>query len=81
MEAVADPWRKGLGVRHHWSKEGHNAWKPSWTRETSGRVLFEIEPENSRNYVALASVYVGGGWFAEAESVLREMVERGMKRM
>ncbi|KAK1310183.1 putative pentatricopeptide repeat-containing protein [Acorus calamus] len=48
--------------------------------EVAGRVLFEIEPENSRNYVALASVYAGAGRFAEAEGVRREMVERGMKR-
>ncbi|KAK1288140.1 putative pentatricopeptide repeat-containing protein [Acorus calamus] len=48
--------------------------------EVAGRVLFEIEPENSRNYIRLASIYAGAGRFAEAEGVCREMVERGMKR-
>nr|CAB3497440.1 unnamed protein product [Digitaria exilis] len=45
--------------------------------EVAGQALFEIEPENSGNFVSLANIYSGRGMHEDAERVRREMEQRG----
>ncbi|XP_042516988.1 putative pentatricopeptide repeat-containing protein At1g03510 [Macadamia integrifolia] len=46
----------------------------------AGRNLFEIEPDNPANYVLLATIYCSAGRLDEAESLRKEMKERGVKK-
>lgn len=48
--------------------------------EIASQALFEIEPENSGNFLLLANSYAGAGRYEEAEKVRREMIERGVNR-
>ncbi|XP_008787561.1 pentatricopeptide repeat-containing protein At5g39350 [Phoenix dactylifera] len=42
--------------------------------------LFEIEPENTGNYVLLGNIYAALGRWEDVESVRRMMVERGLRK-
>ncbi|KAH7675805.1 TPR-like protein [Dioscorea alata] len=48
--------------------------------EIASQALFEIEPDNSGNFLLLANSYAGAGRYEEAEKVRREMIERGVNR-
>ncbi|PKA54471.1 Putative pentatricopeptide repeat-containing protein [Apostasia shenzhenica] len=48
--------------------------------EIAARELFEIEPENTGNFLLLANTYAAAGRFEEAERVRRELEERRVKR-
>ncbi|KAK7243490.1 hypothetical protein RIF29_38288 [Crotalaria pallida] len=47
--------------------------------EIAARALSEVEPDNAANYVLLAKIYAGVGRQEEAQRVIREMKERGVK--
>ncbi|XP_027341174.1 putative pentatricopeptide repeat-containing protein At1g03510 [Abrus precatorius] len=47
--------------------------------EIAGRALAEVEPGNAANYVLLAKMYASVGRMEEAQKVMREMKERGVK--
>lgn len=43
--------------------------------------LFELEPENTGNYMLLWSIYAGRGRWADAERVREAMSEKGVKKL
>lgn len=43
--------------------------------------LFEIEPENTGNYIILANLYSRAGRFEEAEKVRKKMMHIGLKKL
>jgi len=47
--------------------------------EIAARALAEVEPGNAANYVLLAKMYASVGRMEEAQGVMREMKERGVK--
>ncbi|KAE9584927.1 hypothetical protein Lal_00024233 [Lupinus albus] len=49
--------------------------------EIAARALSEVEPDNAANYVLLAKMYAGVGRQEDAQNIVREMKERGVKPM
>lgn len=47
--------------------------------EIAARALSEVEPDNAANYVLMARMYASVGRREEAEKMIREMKERGVK--
>ncbi|URD98672.1 Pentatricopeptide repeat-containing protein [Musa troglodytarum] len=48
--------------------------------ELAAKRLFEIEPENTGNYVLLGNIYAAVGRWADVESVRSMMVRRGLRK-
>lgn len=71
MQATAKTWGALLGACQTYGE--------TELAEIAGRALFEIEPDNPANYVLLAKIYGGLGRYEEAESMIKEMKERGIK--
>lgn len=49
--------------------------------EEVGRLLFELEPENSRSYVMLSNLYKAAGRWADANRLRSDMEGRGLTKL
>ncbi|KAL4203367.1 hypothetical protein AMTRI_Chr01g103630 [Amborella trichopoda] len=72
MEPNAAVWGSVLGAcRIHGNPE---------LAEKAADYLFELEPENSGNYILLANIYSAAGLWENAAKIRRLMMERGVKK-
>ena len=48
--------------------------------EVAAKRLFELEPENTGNYVLLGNIYAAVGRWEDAENLRRRVIERGLRK-
>ncbi|CAL5212278.1 unnamed protein product [Lathyrus oleraceus] len=71
VKVTAKAWGALLGACRNYGELG--------LAEIAARALAEIEPDNAANYVLLAKIYASVGRQEEADRMIREMKEKGVK--
>jgi len=71
VKVTAKAWGALLGACRNYGELG--------LAEIAGKALAEIEPDNAANYVLLAKIYASVGKREEADRMIREMKEKGVK--
>jgi pentatricopeptide repeat protein len=71
VKVTAKAWGALLGACRNYGELG--------LAEIAGKALAEVEPDNAANYVLLAKIYASVGRQDEADRMIREMKEKGVK--
>ncbi|CAJ2658997.1 unnamed protein product [Trifolium pratense] len=71
VKVTAKAWGALLGACRNYGELG--------LAEIAGKALAEVEPDNAANYVLLAKIYASIGRQDEADRMIREMKEKGVK--